>query len=57
MRNIIIHVSWVLGYAIAAICMTTSEGRIINRYSSMIDLKEACDQPVDLIDWLATPGL
>lgn len=27
--------------------MTAFEGRIINRYSSVTDLKQACDQPVD----------
>ncbi|KAG0711256.1 hypothetical protein GWK47_021004 [Chionoecetes opilio] len=27
--------------------MATSEGRIINRYSSVIDIKQACDRPVD----------
>lgn len=27
--------------------MATSEGRIINRYSSVIDLKQACERPVD----------
>ena len=36
-ENIVIQVSWVLWYGVAGICMITSEGWNINRYSHVID--------------------